>query len=416
MSFSDIAIRVENLGKSYRLGREIPPAKTVAGNLWRAAVSPFDWLASQMREPSEDEILWALKDVSFDIKRGEVVGVIGQNGAGKSTLLKILSRITEPTEGYAEVHGRIGALLEVGTGMHQELTGRENIYMNGTVLGMKKREVDLRFDEIVEFSGISKFLDTPVKRYSSGMRVRLGFAIAAHLEPEILIIDEVLAVGDIDFQKKCLGKMQDVAGQGRTVLFVSHNMATMQRLCERGILMRDGKLIDSGSMDSVIRAYLKSSATSETKFIFSEDQHRIKSPLIIEELQFVLPERRTDFLFGETVELDIKVRCSAPIKGASLGVGLLGDGARIFTVHSEPFDFDPAEGGSTLRCSIPASIILPGSYTLVLGAHRTENGEGLDYISFEVPLRVSEVAKDAMSQANKKNLGFVAVESSWTHL
>lgn len=259
---NDIAIRVENLGKRYIIGKERPTPKSMGGKLGRLAASPFDWLRGQIAGPSEDEIFWALKDVSFEVKRGEVLGVIGRNGAGKSTLLKILSRITEPTTGFAEIHGRIGALLEVGTGMHPELTGRENIFMNGTVLGMKRWEIKDKFDEIVDFSGIEKFIDTPVKRYSSGMRVRLGFAIAAHLEPEILIVDEVLAVGDADFQKKCLGKMKDVAGHGRTVLFVSHNMTAVRSLCSHALRLEEGKLKDDNDVSSVVSAYLSYDAGS----------------------------------------------------------------------------------------------------------------------------------------------------------
>jgi lipopolysaccharide transport system ATP-binding protein len=253
----DIAIRVENLGKRYIIGREAPPPETLGGRLRQLAGSPFSWLATQMRAPSEEEILWALKDVSFEVKRGEVLGVIGRNGAGKSTLLKILSRITEPTTGHAEIHGRVGSLLEVGTGMHPELTGRENIYLNGTILGMRKAEIDAKFDEIVDFSGIERFLDTPVKRYSSGMRVRLGFAIAAHLEPEILVIDEVLAVGDAEFQKKCLGKMKDVAGHGRTVLFVSHNMTAVKSLCGSCIRLDGGQIASAGETESIVTDHLE---------------------------------------------------------------------------------------------------------------------------------------------------------------
>lgn len=253
---SDIAIRVENLGKMYRIGREQKRAASLPGRIGQTLASPFDWLVRQARGPSEDEILWALKDVSFEVKKGEVIGIIGRNGAGKSTLLKILSRITEPSEGRADIHGRIASLLEVGTGMHPELTGRENIYLNGCILGMKKWEIDNKFDEIVEFSGISKFIDTPVKRYSSGMRVRLGFAIAAHLEPEILLVDEVLAVGDAEFQKRCLGKMEDVAGHGRTVLFVSHNMATINTLCPQSLLLGNGRLLVQADTSSVILKYV----------------------------------------------------------------------------------------------------------------------------------------------------------------
>src|SRR2546426_830352 len=257
----DIAIRVENLGKRYRIGQRLR-YQTFRDALSGVLSAPFRGAHSYLsgQRPSEchhesDDVIWALKDVSFDVKYGEVIGVIGRNGAGKSTLLKILSRITKPTEGCAEIHGRVGSLLEVGTGFHPDLTGRENVYLNGTILGMKKREVDAKFEEIVDFSGVEKFIDTPVKRYSSGMRVRLAFSVAAHLEPEILIVDEVLAVGDAEFQKRCLGKMEDVASHGRTVLFVSHNMGAVSQLCDRCILLQDGGIRFDGETKEAVDIY-----------------------------------------------------------------------------------------------------------------------------------------------------------------
>ena len=259
---TDIAIKVENLGKAYRLGAQAEKADTLVEALLNMAKAPLRNFRRLQRlntfntDRESDDILWALKGVSFEVQRGDVLGFVGRNGAGKSTLLKILSRITEPTEGRVEIHGRVSSLLEVGTGFHPELTGRENVYMNGTILGMKKAEINRKFDEIVEFSGVERFLDTPVKWYSSGMKVRLAFSVAAHLEPEILIVDEVLAVGDAEFQKKCLGKMQDVAGGGRTVLFVSHNMGAVQNLCSRAVALRNGQMVDDGSTEQVIRQYL----------------------------------------------------------------------------------------------------------------------------------------------------------------
>ena len=244
---NDIAITVRGLGKSYTLHHQAEAGAKGFRNFFRKAHS------AETRET-----FWALKDISFDIARGQVFGVIGRNGAGKSTLLKILSRITEPTTGHADIHGRVGSLLEVGTGFHPELTGRENIYLNGTLLGMRKKQIDKIFDEIVAFSEIEKFLDTPVKRYSSGMYVRLAFAVAAHLEPEILIIDEVLAVGDMQFQKKCLGKMKDVTGQGRTVLFVSHNLTTVNSLCDRCLLLDQGMVELEGTTEDVTNRYFSS--------------------------------------------------------------------------------------------------------------------------------------------------------------
>lgn len=252
---SEIAIRVDGLGKRYRIGAQ--QERNDGHRFLQGGVgSPFHYLFSVLRQPPPMETIWALKDVTFEVKRGEIVGIVGRNGAGKSTLLKILSRITEPTEGCAEIRGRVGSLLEVGTGFHPELTGRENIYLNGTVLGMRRAEIDRKYEEIVEFAEIGRFLDTPVKRYSSGMYVRLAFAVAAHLEPEILLIDEVLAVGDALFQKKCIGKIGDVAKEGRTVLLVSHNMNAVRNLCSRALWLESGMCKYSGDPHSVVQAYL----------------------------------------------------------------------------------------------------------------------------------------------------------------
>jgi lipopolysaccharide transport system ATP-binding protein len=245
---SDVAIRVENLGKKFYIGHQR------SGELRTSFSNSLRNLLGRSYGMTEE--FWALKDISFEVKPGEAVGIIGRNGAGKSTLLKILSRITEPTTGRFEINGRVSSLLEVGTGFHHELTGRENIYLNGTILGMKRREIKAKFDEIVDFSGVEKFLDTPVKHYSSGMRVRLAFSVAAHLEPEILIIDEVLAVGDVEFQKKCLGKMDEVSKkEGRTVLFVSHNMGAVQNLCGKGILIDRGRIIFNGDIFQTTNEY-----------------------------------------------------------------------------------------------------------------------------------------------------------------
>ena len=266
---SKIAISVRNLGKKYRLGATLSP-DTLRDHIMHVAGRLLGRGNSEMPR-SRKEDFWALKDVSFDVQQGDVLGVIGPNGAGKSTLLKILTGITEPTEGEIRLKGRVASLLEVGTGFHQELSGRENIYMNGAILGMTRAEINAKFDEIVAFAGIEKFLDTPVKRYSSGMRVRLGFAVAAHLEPEILLIDEVLAVGDASFQKKCLGKIDEIAKGGRTVLFVSHNMVAVQNLCGRGIWLNDGKIIEEGQTDQVVSSYLKTSlSTSMTEQVWDD--------------------------------------------------------------------------------------------------------------------------------------------------
>jgi lipopolysaccharide transport system ATP-binding protein len=254
---SDAIITAENISKRYWLGHQANKGDGIRHILENALRNPAQWLKSRReKQKSVTEEFWALKDVSFQIKPGEVVGIIGRNGAGKSTLLKILSRITEPTTGRIEIEGRVASLLEVGTGFHGDLSGRENIFLNGAILGMTKAEIKKKFDEIVAFSEIEKFLDTPVKRYSSGMFVRLAFAVAAHLEPEILIVDEVLAVGDAGFQKKCLGKIQDVSSHGRTVLFVSHSMPTILRLCQRVILLQRGSVAGDGPAEEMTRQYL----------------------------------------------------------------------------------------------------------------------------------------------------------------
>jgi len=257
---SDFAIQVEHLGKCYQLG-ERESYKTVREAIRRLASAPLRAGAAKKKHAGE---FWALKDVSFQVEHGEVFGIVGSNGAGKSTLLKVLSRITEPTEGRAVIRGRLGSLLEVGTGFHPELTGRENVYLNGAIIGMKKKEIQRKFDEIVQFAEVEKFLDTPVKRYSSGMYVRLAFAVAAHLEPEILLVDEVLAVGDAAFQQKCLGKMSEVAGEGRTVFFVSHNMTAVRQLCHRALLLEGGKPRAIGPADEIVTSYLEETVSGMT--------------------------------------------------------------------------------------------------------------------------------------------------------
>jgi lipopolysaccharide transport system ATP-binding protein len=266
---TNVVIKTENLGKQYRLGSVGTGSIANDLNRWwhlaRGKEDPYLKIGSandRTAKSSANDVVWAIKDVNFEVNQGEVLGIIGKNGAGKSTLLKILSRVTSPTVGDIKIKGRIASLLEVGTGFHPELTGRENIYLNGAILGMTKIEIKTKFDEIVEFSGVERYIDTPVKRYSSGMYVRLAFAVAAHLEPEILIVDEVLAVGDAEFQKKCLGKMKDVSGQGRTVLFVSHNMVAVEALCTKVISMKHGSIIEQGSPSKVISNYLQAESSS----------------------------------------------------------------------------------------------------------------------------------------------------------
>lgn len=265
-----IQIDVRNVSKRYRLGLKEERSDSLMGSLGDILKTPFKSFnklrsLSKFEETEDESILWAIKDLTFQVREGDVLGVIGKNGAGKSTLLKLLSRITRPTEGTIDINGRVASLLEVGTGFHKELSGRENIYMNGTILGMTKKEIDKKFDEIVDFSGVERFIDTPVKRYSSGMQVRLAFSVAASLEPEILVIDEVLAVGDAEFQKRCLGKMQGISDSGRTILFVSHNMAAMQSLCNRCIYLESGRMIAEGETSKMIDLYLTRNHSTDTE-------------------------------------------------------------------------------------------------------------------------------------------------------
>jgi len=294
---NDFAIRVSGLGKEYVLGGAERVDESFREMLLGSLTAPFRRLKKLQGESVENDRFWALKDVNFEVKPGEVVGIIGRNGAGKSTLLKILSRITDPTEGKIEIRGRISSLLEVGTGFHPELTGRENIFLNGAILGMSRQEIKQKFDEIVAFAEVERFLDTPVKRYSSGMYVRLAFAVAAHLEPEILIVDEVLAVGDAAFQKKCLGKMSDVAKEGRTVLFVSHNMGAVSNLCSRAIVLSKGSVDFDGSTDDAVQYYYR-------QFLHSDNHRSNMSPHIL--YQAKLEEMKSLEFYMTSIEvLDI---------------------------------------------------------------------------------------------------------------
>lgn len=369
----EIAIRVEKLSKRYRIGARQKQVDTLSESLKDLLISPFDYLLGTLRGPSEEEILWALKDVSFEVKKGEVVGIIGHNGAGKSTLLKILSRITEPTSGRAEIHGRVGSLLEVGTGFHPELTGRENIYMNGAILGMRKVEIDYKFDEIVDFAGVEKFIDTPVKRYSSGMYVRLAFAVAAHLEPEILLVDEVLAVGDAAFQRKCLGKMGDVAKEGRTVLFVSHNMETIQQLCSRCFLLDQGYLVMSGKSADVISTYLNKNIKD------LKHQYRRLASVKTNEKAFLL---EADILnadgltcdslrFGEPFTVRMLWCQNQKIVGISYSIRVYDERDRfLFAVNTIGSKLAIEDSGlHEVHCKIPDNVFVPGSYRVSIGAY-----------------------------------------------
>ena len=328
---SDFAIRVENLGKKYRIrhqreGRRYKALRDVLAEAPRRLWSRLPFASSGAASDSTSEDFWALREVSFDIQQGEAVGIIGRNGAGKSTLLKLLSRITEPTTGRIEIDGRIASLLEVGTGFHPELTGRENIYLNGAILGMSHAEIRRRFDEIVAFAEVEKFLDTPVKRYSSGMYMRLAFAVAAHLEPEILVVDEVLAVGDMEFQKKCLGKMEDVSSGGRTVLFVSHNMDAILRLCGRAIHLAKGGIVDAGPTQSIVAQYLTSGNEQPAKVLFQQKtpDESARQNLVLVSAEWPASPHGPPWTipFGEEISFVITFECRNAVQSAELGLAL----------------------------------------------------------------------------------------------
>ena len=421
-------ISVENLSKAYRIGvkEEIPD--TMFGAITGMLKAPFrnfkrlrsldtfgkgvgdqvpgDSEARKTSSPdtrhptpeTSSDLLWALRDVSFDIHEGEVVGIIGGNGAGKSTLLKILSRITEPTSGRVVIRGRVSSLLEVGTGFHPELTGRENIYMNGTILGMRKKEIDRKFDEIVDFSGVERFLDTPIKRYSSGMSVRLAFAVAAHLEPEILIIDEVLAVGDAEFQKKCLGKMQDVAAAGRTVLFVSHNMPAVKNLCSRAIRLRDGRLAFVGSTNEAIEQYLSSGPLGLSSRNLSDPELKRKGTGTVRfefaEAVTLNGEAISALPMGEGFRLRMQLLAQETVSNVVIGIGIFDSGGMrvcgLNSQHTARWTFSISANQSALYCCELNNVNLgPGIYRFNLQLKRSLGNQVLDAIENALTLEIA---------------------------
>jgi ABC-type polysaccharide/polyol phosphate transport system ATPase subunit len=353
-------IEVKNLSKEYQIGVD-RTYKRFTESFTNAVRHPIRTLRG-LTEPKET--FWALKDVNFEVERGEVLGIIGRNGAGKSTLLKVLSRITYPTEGEIVMRGRVGSLLEVGTGFHPELTGRENIYFNGAILGMKKREIDEKFDEIVKFSGVEKFLDTPVKRYSSGMQVRLAFSVAAHLDPEILLVDEVLAVGDAEFQKKCLGKMSEIAEEGRTVIFVSHNLEAVRRLCPRGILIESGEIIYDGSIEQSLERYLQEGNSRKAEFVLNEIPQNT--------LAWVHKVRVEDndgvpccsFPVGRPWKMRLFLNVKRSETNLSIGIGISKNGFGVGSTWSKPQKYNRGIYEIILSCH--SISLTPGEYLLTI--------------------------------------------------
>jgi lipopolysaccharide transport system ATP-binding protein len=409
---SDSVIRVENLGKKYIIGHQKQERYTtlrdsIASGA-KGLLKPFQRGKSKEADGSAEEF-WALKDVSFEIKQGDRVGIIGRNGAGKSTLLKILSRITEPTKGRISINGRVASLLEVGTGFHPELTGRENIFLNGAILGMGREEIKQKFDEIVDFAEVERFLDTPVKRYSSGMYVRLAFAVAAHLEPEILIVDEVLAVGDAQFQKKCLGKMQEVGKEGRTVIFVSHNMAAISQLCDTAVLLKQGHVLVQGSTESVVRQYLATSSIAQA-------QTKI-SPCGIQLLEIGIYDAHDEFktdspTFGRDYNLKLILKAEKPITHSGVVIKIYDALSVLISSICSPeegLDVFTLNNTTQIIFSLPNLQLFPGDYTASVFVHRSNDShtylESEDALSFEVQ---PAIVKDAM-WAYRKDHGVVRI-------
>ncbi len=383
------AITCRGLAKRYDIGESQPAYRTLRDTITEVSAKPFRALRRGRHAPQpsrEERECWALRDVSFEIGQGEVVGIIGRNGAGKSTLLKVLSRITEPSAGYADVYGRIGTLLEVGTGFHQELTGRENIYLNGAIIGMKRADIARQFDSIVAFAGVEKFVDTPVKHYSSGMYLRLAFAVAAHLEPEILFVDEVLAVGDIAFQKKCLGKMSDVAREGRTILFVSHNMGAIRALCSRGIVLDRGTVVADTDVSSSIEAYHRLTAEAAESHETGDGRGGITMPRLLSHPGRSI-RQGDEFEVASTLNID----CDA----SGFTVWCILDDMyqrRIAYARSDSADFgsrDNWRGTYQLRVKWPALWLEPGLYTMVFRVRLRGAGSKERYISDVLHLDVN---------------------------
>jgi lipopolysaccharide transport system ATP-binding protein len=385
------SIRAEKLSKRYRIGArqsafQYGSLRETVMETVRAGARRAAGAISGRGHGSAADSIWALDDVSFEIDRGEVVGIIGRNGAGKSTLLKVLSRITKPTRGFAELRGRVGSLLEVGTGFHPELTGRDNIFLSGAILGMRRADIARRFDDIVEFSGVSTFIDTPVKRYSSGMYVRLAFAVAAHLEPEILLVDEVLAVGDAEFQKKCLGKMQAVVSDGRTVLFVSHSMAAVKGLCRRGLWIDQGRLAADGPVDDVVDRYLSKGAETARDGVIPTDATRIGTGTARCRTVGIhdLADRPLSQLYlGQPFRIVLGFDVERPIADALVEVGVsTRDGTRVLTAFSVDGGRQPMSlgvGRYTAAIDVD-TVLLPRAYVVDLGLHHSGPGTTIDMV------------------------------------
>ncbi len=425
---SKVVLKVENISKQYRLGQLGTGTISHDLNRWfhkvRGKEDPYLKLGDVNDRSVADgsEYVWSLKDINFEVKQGEVLGIIGKNGAGKSTLLKILSQITTPTTGQIKVKGRIAALLEVGTGFHPDLTGRENIFLNGAILGMTKQEIKIKFDEIIDFSGVAKYIDTPVKRYSSGMMVRLGFAVAAHLEPEILIVDEVLAVGDAEFQKKCLGKMKDVSGQGRTVLFVSHNMPSIRVLCNTCLYLEQGKIKSLGYTDDIISEYLSNDLKSdfstdglipETLSLHNTGEAKFISALLFNSNGF----KSEELDFCENFSITSKLRVNKDLENVFISffiVSQFGDKIMMGVENDLYKPLSLKEGLFEISVKFNEQL-MPGNYSIGLAISFFHTGATIDYIESFYPFTVKKESKKINIEYPWATIhGYIKPNTKWT--
>ena len=415
------AVEVSDLGKMYRIGARRRCATSFREAAGRALTAPFRYAIQSLRKPSEEEILWALRDVSFEVETGEVLGIIGRNGAGKSTLLKILSRITEPSTGSATVRGRVGSLLEVGTGFHPELTGRENVYLNGAILGMRKAEIKTRFDEIVGFAEVERFIDTPVKRYSSGMRVRLGFAVAAYLEPELLLVDEVLAVGDASFRKRCLGRMNDVARSGRTVLFVSHNMGAVASLTTRCLYLHKGGVAMCGPTEEVLDRYLEDTLGERESRNSDLNYYRrdpgSESPVHI---RSIAAQNACDSVpeveMGARLVIDIVLHVHSPVSGANVSLKFKrahGEVAATTLSWDQGFQLNLERGVSRLRCRVDDLVLVPGLYYVDVGINQSTVTRAWEVILDYPAFRIVNKGPDKLIYSPERPGAFVCRNVAW---
>jgi len=426
---SKVVLRVDNISKQYRIGQL--GTGTISHDLNRLIAKirgkedPYLKIgeANDRSKAGGSDYVWSLKDINFEVKQGDVLGIIGKNGAGKSTLLKILSQVTTPTTGEVKVKGRIAALLEVGTGFHPDLSGRENIFLNGAILGMTKQEIKSKLDEIVDFSGVAKYLDTPVKRYSSGMLVRLGFAVAAHLEPEILIVDEVLAVGDAEFQKKCLGKMKAVSGEGRTVLFVSHNMTSIKALCTSGLFLENGMVKYLGNIDQAITKYFNLNAISlKQKGLIPDNYPRINTGQA-KIIEFFLVDN-DDLMCEEIFYMDpLKIRMQLDVlkelKNVIFDIKIVSKEGIIISYSINSWDFkevyDLKKGVAFFEVIID-NIFLPGYYDINVGVHFSE-GITIDYLEHIYSFEILKLGKAGAEDYNLNwQFGYVNLKSKWKQL